>query len=222
MVRSIFHSPGLASHRWLPLSSNVRRPKNTLGHHPAMSTLSREQLQFLRDQGISLSQVYDGSGLRAKDRREKMEAHGANFYYGGAPCQAAGHTLRTKPGHCIQCDTSKIAYQLRHSASGYVYLAYSRVKQYAKIGFSQTPPDERVTFLRREAYGTASDWELTKTAFLAEGAGRKEFAIHALLDKHQKPVIYEKYPGIFVECREIFSCSQQVATIAFENVLRVK
>lgn len=187
-----------------------------------MATLSEAQIQFLVEQGISLSQVFDGSGLRAKDRVAKMDALGTPFYYGGAACQAAGHTLRTKPGHCIQCDTSKIAYQLRHSASGHVYIAYSASRQFAKVGYSQAHPNDRITFLRRECYGTASDWELKDTVLLDRHAGQREFAIHALLERHRKPVVYEKYPGVFVECREIFSCPQHVAMAAFNEALRAK
>lgn len=186
-----------------------------------MARLSDDQVKFLRDQGISLSQVFDGSGLRAKDRIAKMDALGTPFYYGGALCQAAGHTLRTKPGHCIQCDTSKIAYQLRYVASGHVYVAYSASRQYAKVGYSRAHPDERIAFLRKELYGTSSDWELKETSFLEKNAGQREFVIHALLEPHRKPVTYEKYPGIFVECREIFSCPQDVAIAAFRKALRV-
>lgn len=187
----------------------------------AMATLSNDQLLFLRGQGISLSQVFDGSGLSTKERVAKMDALGTPFYYGGAACKAGGHTLRTKPGHCIQCDTAKIAYQLRHSASGYVYIAYSHARQYAKVGYSHAHPDDRVAFLRREMYGTASDWQLRKTALLEKAAGQREFAIHARLEQYRKPVVYEKYPGILVECREIFACSLEVATMAFSEALRV-
>lgn len=185
-----------------------------------MAKLTDEQVRFLQGQGISLSMVFDGSGLRAKDRVAKMDALGTPFYYGGAPCQAAGHTLRTKPGHCIQCDTSKIAFQLRHSASGYVYMAYSKSRQFAKVGYSQKHPDARVAFLCRENYGNASDWELKVTKFLDQKAGEREFAIHALLDHFRKPVTYEKAKGVLGECREIFSCPQNIALKAFNDALR--
>jgi len=75
--------------------------------------------------------------------------------------------------------------------------------------------------LRKELYGTSSDWELKETSFLEKNAGQREFVIHALLEPHRKPVTYEKYPGIFVECREIFSCPQDVAIAAFRKALRV-
>ena len=143
-----------------------------------MAKLSVEQVQFFRGQGISLSNVFDGSGLSAKERIAKMSALGTPFYYyGGAACLAAGHTLRSKPGHCIQCDTSKIAYQLRHAASGHVYLAYSDSRQYAKVGFSQVHPEERIVFLRREMYGATSDWKLQTTRLLERRAGEQEVTI---------------------------------------------
>ncbi|MES2414512.1 MAG: hypothetical protein V4614_11965 [Pseudomonadota bacterium] len=185
-----------------------------------MASLSNQQLRFLKEQGVSLSQVIDASGLSSKDRVTKMETLGASFYYGGAICKAGGHSLRTKPGHCIQCDTSKIAYQLRHTASGHVYLAYSWSRQYAKVGYSKAYPEERVGFLCRENYGNANDWELKHTIFVSKSAGRYEFNIHARLEQYRKPVLYEKYGGVFVECREIFSCPLPIAGSAFENALR--
>lgn len=185
-----------------------------------MATLTTEQLRFLQDQGISLSQVFDASGLRAKDRIAKMDMLEVPFYYGGAVCQAGGHSLRTKPGHCIQCDTSKIAYQLRHAASGYVYLAYSSSCQYAKVGYTKDNPEERVTFLRRENYGKAGDWQLKQSTFVARDAGRREFEVHSRLEAYRKPVVYEKYDRVFVECREIFACPLSVAIAAFGEALQ--
>jgi hypothetical protein len=185
-----------------------------------MATLTNEQLAFLRDQGISLSQVFDASGLRAKERISKMDAIEAPFYYGGALCQAKGHSLRTKPGHCIQCDTSKIAYQLRNAAAGHIYLAYSQSRQYAKVGYTKTNPDERIAFLRRENYGNATDWQLKQSVLVSRDAGRREFEVHAKLEAHRKPVVYEKYEHVLVECREIFACPLSVASEAFCEALR--
>jgi len=143
-----------------------------------------------------------------------------SLYYGGAACREGGHTLRTKAGHCIQCHTEKIAYQFRHSASGYVYLAYSQSKKLTKIGFTKNPPQARIDLLRQERYANASDWELKKMAKFEKDAGRREFAIHSLLENHLSPVFYEKYKGQMVECREVFSCEQQVAIKAFEQVTK--
>ena len=106
-----------------------------------MVQLTNEQITFLKSQGIAPAQLFDASHTKSKaDREAQMDALELSLYFGGAACAKGGHTLRTKAGHCIQCDTSKIAYQLRHSASGYVYLAYSQSKKLTKVGFTKNHP----------------------------------------------------------------------------------
>jgi hypothetical protein len=180
-----------------------------------MAQLTNEQLAFLKVQKISPSWLFDGSGLSKRARDEAMDALEKYFYYGGAPCAKEGHTLRTKAGHCIQCDTSKIAYQLRNSAAGYVYLAYSKSTKLCKVGFSKHHPQDRKDFLNKEAYGNITDWDIKKIIALKKDAGKKEFEIHSTLEMYQKAITYEKARGLIVECREIFSCDYQVALEAF-------
>ena len=186
-----------------------------------MAKLSKDQIAFLKDQCISPSQIFDGSFTKKKlDVQKQMEEQELSFYFGHSACRSGGHTLRTKAGHCIQCDTSKIAYQLRHSAAGYVYLAYSLSKKLAKVGFTKNHPSERADFLRKEQYATASDWEIKKIAKFDKDAGKKEFTIHSRLESYQKPLAYEKYKGQMVECREVFSCPLEVASKVFDEVTR--
>jgi hypothetical protein len=186
-----------------------------------MAKLSKEQIAFLKEQGISLSQVFDASFIKRKlDVQKQMEEQELSFYFGHSACRSEGHTLRTKAGHCIQCDTSKIAYQLRHSASGYVYLAYSQSRKLAKVGFTKNHPGERAELLKKEQYATATDWEIKKQAKFEKDAGKREFAIHSLLECYQKTVAYEKYKGQMVECREVFSCPLEIASKAFDAVTR--
>lgn len=186
-----------------------------------MALLTKEQISFLKCQGIAPAQIFDASMTKSKaDRESKMEALELSFYYGGAACSKGGHTLRTKAGHCIQCDTSKIAYQLRHSASGHVYLAYSPSKKLSKVGFTKNHPQDRAELLRQEQYANASDWDIKKMAKFEKDAGKIEFAIHSLLEAHLKPVLYEKYKGKMVECREVFACDLQLAIKAFEQIAK--
>ncbi len=170
-----------------------------------MSQLSAEQLAFLKSQGISLSLVVDAGHLSKSAREAFMNESGHKFYYGGSPCKAAGHTLRSKAGHCIQCDTSKIAYQLRSSAAGYVYLAHSERNGFIKVGFSEVDPDGRVTWLQSSSYGGVNDWDIKRSVRILKDAGKCEFEIHGALEKWRKPIVYQKN-GEAVECREIFVC----------------
>ena len=128
----------------------------------------------------------------------------------------AGHTLRTKMGHCIQCDTSKIAYQLRSSSKGYIYLAYSFKAQQVKVGFSASLPTTRETSLKYMAYGNADDWKIIKYQFLNKNAGRTELSIHAKLERFLVDVSFYR-DGTMVKCREIFNCSLEQAIKIFEE-----
>ena len=141
------------------------------------------------------------------------------FYFGGAPCRAAGHTLRSKAGHCIQCDTSRIAYQLRSSQGGYVYVAYSDEGECAKVGTTSLQPEERIYSLCASHYGGFDDWRLVDSRYLSANAGAAEFSIHAQLESFQQPVGYYKQDDMWVECREIFFCEREDVTNAFSQVI---
>lgn len=184
-----------------------------------MKRLSKEQENFFKHHGIALSIVMDGSGLNAKTRKELMDEFGHKFYYGGALCKAAGHSLRTKAGHCIQCDTSKIAYQLRSSATGYVYIAHSLQHGFIKVGFSEENPYNRITWLQTSSYGNVNDWKVIRSIKISRDAGKCEFEIHSELEQWRHPVIYE-IRDAEVECREIFSCSLDDALKAYERVIK--
>lgn len=184
-----------------------------------MAKLTAEQIQFLKVQKISDSMLFDASGLSTGERIESMELLEKAFYYGGAKCAKGGHTLRTKAGHCIQCSTAKIAYQLRSRAAGYIYLALSPSTLLIKIGFSALHPQDRGAFLRHEAYGNLKDWEVKRVHNATRNAGQKEFAVHGSLSHFQKPISYQKTQGNFVECREIFQVELRLALATFDRVM---
>jgi hypothetical protein len=183
-----------------------------------MTDLTPEQRGFFRDQKIPLSLVFNGSGMSKAMRESLMDSLDLKFYYGGAPCQKSGHTLRSKAGHCIQCDTSKIAYQMRSSQSGYVYLAYSQKGSCAKIGSTGNGPKERVEYLASLGYAGYSDWQLMTSRHIPAKAGMVEFHIHELLAEFQRPVSYKKQ-GVTVNSREVFFCSLEKARAVFDATM---
>lgn len=181
-----------------------------------MAELTLEQFNFLKSQRISLSSLFDASGLSQDERKQQMKLLDKLFYFGGAKCKAGGHSLRTRSGHCIECDTSKIAFQQRHSASGYVYLAYSKSHQLVKVGYSSEHPQDRNEFLRKEGYGNIRDWDVKQIASRTSDAGKLEFDIHGELEGYRYRIVYEKR-GQLVECREIFRCSLEHALAVFKK-----
>ena len=101
-----------------------------------MAGLKPDQLSFLAAHGIPLGSVFDASGMRTADYQTVMKNLGKAFAYGVTPCNRALHTLRTRAGHCIQCDYSKIAYMLRFDATAFIYVAASTNGNLKKVGSS--------------------------------------------------------------------------------------
>jgi hypothetical protein len=76
--------------------------------------LTASKQSFLRDQRIDFADVFDARSMSKRQRENHADETGQRFMI-GTTCEKGGHRLRTKNGHCIQCDTSKIAHLLRFS-----------------------------------------------------------------------------------------------------------
>jgi hypothetical protein len=133
-----------------------------------------------------------------------MQELGAILITGASPCLAAGHTIRTRAGHCAQCDTARIAFQRRHSSPGFVYVAASPRLRLHKVGSSKNAL-QRLATLNHCGYGGTSDWSLIDQIY-SDNAGQTEFNVHTQLERFRHPVRYQR-DGSWVECREIFKTS---------------
>jgi hypothetical protein len=173
-----------------------------------MAKLTEEQLKFLRSHNIPASLVFDASGMRKKDYADEMKEAGKAFAFGVTPCAAGRHTLRSRAGHCVQCDTSKIAYMLRHISPGKVYVAASRKGGFIKIGSCQWIY-EREESLQKTKYGGCDDWQIIAWASFSE-AGRSEGEIQSALKEWQVGARYWK-DYRWQECCELFLCDAKQA-----------
>jgi hypothetical protein len=100
----------------------------------------------------------------------------------GSRCRAAGHRLRSRRGHCVQCDTSKLGYQARYGADQYVYVAGSHSAKLVKIGTCKNC-EQRENQLRTERYGGAGDWDIVFTVYV-KNAGAIEDAARSRLSRY--------------------------------------
>ena len=182
-----------------------------------MATLTPSQLAFLDSQRIPLSKVFDATGMKQSEYRKSMSALGLPIAYGVSPCAAAGHTLRTRAGHCVQCNTAVIAFMRRNDEAAIVYVAHSTSTGLVKVGLA-TDVAERISTLRRLGYGGVTDWKLQHERPCAR-AGLVEFAVHAALEPWRARRSYAR-DGATVECRELFVCPPNEACLAVANVLR--
>lgn len=179
--------------------------------------LSAGQKAFLGEHGIPLSMVFNAKGMPSSRYKPIMKAGEFLVAYGVTPCGRGGHTLRTRYGHCVQCDTKHIAYIRRHSEPGYVYLAHSKSKNMVKIGAS-IDPNVRESHLNSYAYGGASDWVVIESIFTKNHAKHEHLA-HQHLAAHRTSGEYFDRGG-WIECNELYSCTIEVAKNAIVAALK--
>jgi hypothetical protein len=175
------------------------------------SKLTKEELSFLGSQGIAASMVFDATGMSKAQYRPIMKAAGLPFAI-GTPCQRGGHRLMTRVGHCIQCDTSKIAFMLRWNRGGYIYVAYSLGSGLTKVGLASDVSD-RISALNNDRYAGACDWTLVHHFYCERDAGRIEGYIQAMFSSWKVNKGYFR-EGRWNQCKEVYECSP-IDVVAF-------
>jgi T5orf172 domain len=160
-----------------------------------MAELTEHELHFLYTQRIDESAVIDCSWMRSHGYKWHMEQQGYLWCIAPKSCYA-GHRLRSRAGHCIQCDTARIAFVKRHHDTAYIYIAGSLESKVVKIG-NAILPERRVAALNTRYYGGITDWVMLYHAKYEE-AGKIEFAAHGRLFGYR-------------EVKEIFRCNYETA-----------
>lgn len=168
--------------------------------------LTSAEKAFLRGQNVSQDDVCDARAFPAKSRKEQAKKLGCNFMI-GVECRKAGHRLRTRNNHCIQCDHAKIAYQLRRSNTGYVYIAHSASLKLIKVGYS-LDLQERKRSLNASRYGEVKDWCIIYY-IKSKYAGQLESNIQKGLEGHQENRKYYK-DNHWQSTNELFRCGFKV------------
>lgn len=186
-------------------------PRPVKFHEIAMAILLSEQLEFLEAQSIPLTRVFNATGMTRERYRLHMEHLEAVVAYGTSPCKRSGHTLRTRAGHCAQCNTHALGFLLRYDEPGEVYVAVSARFSLVKVGTSQDARS-RMNNLNSYGYGGASDWNV-HSRVTCKKAGRVEFRAHRTLFTCRAKRTYMK-TGDSVQCQELFTCSPDVAAEA--------
>ena len=171
--------------------------------------------QFIEDHKIPTELLFDGEGMKKKDYRAAMKKCGAKFVYNTTPCSKAGHTLRTRAGHCVPCDPKKLSFMNRHHEDGYVYVAYSKTLDMVKIGLSKTAKG-RASSLNSNRLGGVQDWEILLARY-TDKAGVVETAAHRRVGEYRVPGVARENDGTV--CKEVFNCTIQQAIRAVNNAV---
>ncbi|RWK79068.1 MAG: hypothetical protein EOR51_22565 [Mesorhizobium sp.] len=145
--------------------------------------LTKDEIEFLRTQGLTAADVYDGRIQTSAGWKAGVRASGKTVVL-GSPCTSKGHRLRTRSGHCAQCDTAKLGYQRRHNTAGYIYIAGSRSAKLIKVG-TCVDIDQRVRNLKNQAYGNTSDWVMLFTAHVDAGGKTESDVLASSVDEIQ-------------------------------------
>jgi hypothetical protein len=123
-----------------------------------MDWLTEDQRYFLARQGIDEDEVLDTSHLSSRQYKRAMERADLLFALVANPCYN-GHSLRSRSGHCIQCDHTRIAFTRRHHEPNYVYIAGSKSARVVKVGSTSSPYDKDA-YLNTRRWGGIADWRL--------------------------------------------------------------
>lgn len=151
--------------------------------------LTGPERAFLVSQKIKPDHVLDARGMSKEQWTARAKAEGILFIL-GSPCDAVGHRLRTRAGHCMQCNTATIAYIRRFAEPGHVYIAASKTTRLLKVG-SCKDIGQRERNLRAHKYGGATDWQIIAWAKTPR-AGELEFDIQRMLAGVTVEGSYEK------------------------------
>jgi hypothetical protein len=175
-----------------------------------------DELRFLRFHGLAQEDVYDGRYQSKEERHDAAKAEGKFLVLSSVRCRTAGHRIRTRAGHCFQCDPLKLVYQIRHSKSGYVYVAGSLSGRVIKIGTAKYL-GQRAGQLRAERYAGFADWAVLYALYVSE-AGRVE---HDASSRVPVKRVYRSYlkDGIEQTAIEVLKCSFSDAVKAVQASL---
>lgn len=178
--------------------------------------LTKDEIAFLKSQGLTVADVYDGRHQTSADWKAGVRAAGKIVVL-GTSCSSQGHRLRTRSGHCAQCDSKKLSFQKRHNTEGYIYIAGSKSAKLLKIG-TCVDIEQRRRNLRHQGYGNISDWEMLFTAKVDAGGKVEEDAL-ARLSKFKVVRDYSK-DGKKQEAAEMLKAKFSIALAAVQETLK--
>jgi hypothetical protein len=124
-----------------------------------MTPFTSEELAFLRRHNFTEGDVHDGRRQGKRLREYYAREAGKVLILTSVRCRAMGHRIRTRAGHCAQCNPASIAFTARENSPGNVYIAGSLSGRLIKIG---TTGDiaQRMRQLRAQQYGGFGDWSV--------------------------------------------------------------
>ena len=169
-----------------------------------MSRLTPKQLYFLKKHNVDLKYVFNANGMSKSEYRQIMKELNKYVAFNVIACRKSGHTLRTRTGHCIQCDTARLAFMKRHVSEGIIYIAGSKEGEIMKVGYSKAV-EVRQESLNRTQYAGYKDWVIL-FAIVSEDAGKIESMANMTLRKYAYKLDYY-HNGEWQDSSETYTCT---------------
>lgn len=133
------------------------------------------------------------------------------------PRHTCGHRLFTRSNNCCMCNPATIAFQLRHTQEGWVYLAYSDWLGAVKVGCTRDL-DDRISQLNVQGYGGARDWLVYEQMYVSE-MGKVEADIIAAMPGEPISANYShRFSG--ERCKEVFETSLRNGRQVFRKITK--
>ena len=175
---------------------------------------SFEETSFLEDHQLSELDVYDARFENKKLAREKAKNSNKQLIY-GTPCIKHGHRLRTRAGHCVICDPTKLRFQQNYHGILFdpvenlrglsnFYVAGSLDKKLIKVGISKNI-EYRLKQLNVNQYAESNNWKILFTHWVSD-PGETETKIKKSIEKFQiKDHFYFDQDGKYSEAKEVYN-----------------
>ena len=164
--------------------------------------LTQEQLLFLRSHGLSEEDTFDVHGMAQSKYYPIMKTENKIIAYNTKPCKN-GHTMRTRSGHCPQCNTAYLRFNQRNSEGGFVYVAVCEERNITKVGYT-SDIISRAESLNRTYYAGFCSWRIL-FAIECSQAGKIEGLVKSALRSYRCSKIYD-HDSKDQEATELLKC----------------
>ena len=144
-----------------------------------------------------------------------MKALGKTVGVNSTPCYKHGHTIRTRAGHCLQCNPRNYGFLKQYISGGFVYISESKSTGLLKVGITSNLA-RREYWLNYFEYADISDWEIRDNIYVPERVGGVENDVHKSLGPFTTFRTYT-HDGETVYCQEVFDCPLDIAQKALQN-----
>jgi hypothetical protein len=177
---------------------------------------TQEDLDFLSNHSIALKNVFDASGMTKKNYAKFMKDNNFHIAVGVSACKKFGHKMRTRSGHCVQCNPAYLGYQNNFNKSAFLYIA--QCDKFIKIGITSNI-NNRKKSLNSQYYGGVNGWIIRDSIWL-DNAGACENKIINLLRGYSYTSETIKEYGISQSTYEMFKCTYRIAKNKYDIVIK--